>query len=1397
MKKVNELLNYVRSKNETIANDYSFLATYVVAEQRELDKYYKLNAVNDYPVLNAESISKIKNSYAAMITAIAGFKNVYKKMSTEPNVDARKFDEIINMLKEDQIIVDKLDPKDHLSLPKSVYKLDKEIKKHDYDNGNYKWPGFYEYRQIYNSDKNKTEEEILNEYIKKTPEEVKDYYINAIEKDPKKYEFVNLQRIVPAEIRNTSDVELINDFINKNKNKLTYPQMYKLKKIAEVNTKAKELEEGLKTAFLDSQELGEKPKLVVKKEDDLELIISPTEYQSNTNTCWSVSSLMLVKSRGHNDVNQLDIRGYRPLLTEADRGSVVDNDELDICYNTPQPKNIMDMADGILKFAPNTMLHGVDIELYSKGTEKMGISRETYLNNTVNFMKKRIINALKVDKSPVSLLIPGHYITITGIKGDTIKYKDSIPHGNSVGHTYTMSLKEFVSKEFAKPIGSRLGSIQLTWISDIKLAKDNKTIHGVPSSYVELGEGGKLNMPPERLSSSAMAETRQTNKIGFKVVASCGDEEAELRNDYDVYAKNGVSFVEKVYLPKTVNRLYLTNMAALRSKEEEDQLNDVDNNIYGIAKDRAKRRAELDNIMANGYVKPVVEELVVEEEIENLTLKSIRDNARKLLNELDKNSHFWLFSTKPSYDLLIGKLNEIVTGADNGLRSAVNNDNEFKPEDYANIVKAMDDAIKFSKTYLDLKREEIEADPGRKNAEAKQSNEQPRIKAALDSYELLTKMRAEINKKVYNQPLSAFEKAANKAVIDDYKSTMIANADNPSKLQNDSYKNRINHSDSFKPYIERIDAMWSKEFESIGAFDNPEVFEKGENNRPSYRNIKRINDDFMAIGQKSMSDKLTNKDYAALAFLNSCTMPVYSLMDQDINTNRFSSLSSASIRHHQHAYDTLIRATGLGDEKQMTYHIPYINKSKDVVTQALKSYKVANKEPLAKVIADSITNITYAARKDLLTNDDIMLVAAEMAMRITGILDRDQELYNQAIKAGLKAEDINYIKQMKIVGELSSSSKEFMAKSENGLLDNIPTAKKEESYCNLLLNEMYKETKIRLKDERNINPEFVAKKAEIDDIVLKQYINSKTEVIESIKTAFSSNSLSVKNSKEKKEALKIYDDYQKELKELDKVKNANNKKNKHKEIVDKYAKSVTDYSNRINEYFKAYKSNLLEKHKDALEIINNDRLADNKKKLTESEMVEEALIIENNLTSRYRVADNDEERMKFDKEKYDYDLYTGLRSSFMKFNKNCLNLKHKLNDLEDMKKELTTNLEIKYLKTDPLFDSFTNRANLEKTRKRIRNFVKAKELDKLSPKDFVDKVIKDKSVNSILNGASVDFNLTVYENQNKHPKAELKLNQQEPNADNEIKNNAENKNINKVNINSVKTTDNNKAKLTK
>ncbi|MCR5337344.1 MAG: hypothetical protein K6E75_02175 [Lachnospiraceae bacterium] len=308
------------------------------------------------------------------------------------------------------------------------------------------------------------------------------------------------------------------------------------------------------------------------------------EFQTSPNGCWSVSMMLQLQAKGV-QYSQEEIRDFRPShknSAEA-RGRLAANSgvedkkkkseaaKTDQAYHSNQGNNFMEMGDAVISMAPDSMIHEVEYARYDAQIRQMGISRTQYVDNVTADLRKTILHAVKEDHAPVSFLNGGHYLTITGIdKDNMVTLKDS-QAGN--GRTPDQDIKVPLRTLVSRLINT---GIQASWLGDINLAKDGKTIYGIPSKYTEMNPDGTIVDQPGDLSSIATGETVLQNAVGKRIYRTGADE------DRPETLQNGVIKTEKVYLPKELNVASLTEKAKHRSNEAEQHLKEVSQSFYNV-----------------------------------------------------------------------------------------------------------------------------------------------------------------------------------------------------------------------------------------------------------------------------------------------------------------------------------------------------------------------------------------------------------------------------------------------------------------------------------------------------------------------------------------------------------------------------------------------------------------------------------------------------------------------------------------------------------------------------------------------------------------------------------------------------------------------------------------------
>ena len=586
-KKIDQITNLVRTRSSKEVEATGYLNTLREFE-RILSTHYTVDPHSGkYKKLKADDIQLLNMYFSTAVDAINGLKNLLLTEKEKAGKNGRMFDDIANSIQQDRQIISKVDARDNLSLPESVFKLDKEIKKGDYVNGQFKYPGFDEYARVYASSR-MTVDELLNRFISRTPQQVKTEYENVIKANPHLYEYTASNGI-PPRIRSTGNEAEIDAYLQDHDQELTFPQKHYLNTHKQAIQKARNIKTSADLTMAQNGEIGGQLPFLRNDATGVELNVRQPRLQTSGHGCWSCSAQLMLQGRGSANVTQEDIRAYRPNIGQDE--VIIQNDRVDNSYNEDSVQSMMEHADAILQYAPNSMIHELEIEPYSSSIEEDGYTSAAYVQNTVNFLKTQIEHAIRVDRSPVSLRVPGHYITITGIYGNTVKFQDSVRKAGDrtpANHVYTAPLSSIVTENFfhRNDYNGRIESnaVSISWLSDIKLAADHKTIHGVPSEYVYMNPDGTVRPQPEGMRKLA-GEDYYTgiHRNGILVSRGAGDEIAyNAPKGFNYYGQEGVRRVERVYLPKTLNAEYLIRMQQNRSPQDEANLTSADRQIYKI-----------------------------------------------------------------------------------------------------------------------------------------------------------------------------------------------------------------------------------------------------------------------------------------------------------------------------------------------------------------------------------------------------------------------------------------------------------------------------------------------------------------------------------------------------------------------------------------------------------------------------------------------------------------------------------------------------------------------------------------------------------------------------------------------------------------------------------------------
>ena len=183
--------------------------------------------------------------------------------------------------------------------------------------------------------------------------------------------------------------------------------------------------------------------------------------QTSMNGCWSA---VLSDMLGHFGVelSQEEIRAYRPDLNN-DPSQKLNGNALMERLNKDAMNEINDMADLIQRTVPNVAHHHMSL----------GASREE--NKAV--LKETVADALLNKNSPVAVLYGNHYLSIVGIKDNTLIVQNPSPTNDSKYQ------KLSIDDLFA---GCKHGQVTIDWLEDLKFQKDG-TCKNVTEQWKNMG----------------------------------------------------------------------------------------------------------------------------------------------------------------------------------------------------------------------------------------------------------------------------------------------------------------------------------------------------------------------------------------------------------------------------------------------------------------------------------------------------------------------------------------------------------------------------------------------------------------------------------------------------------------------------------------------------------------------------------------------------------------------------------------------------------------------------------------------------------------------------------------------------------------------------------------------
>jgi hypothetical protein len=185
--------------------------------------------------------------------------------------------------------------------------------------------------------------------------------------------------------------------------------------------------------------------------------------QTSLNGCWSAVLSDMLAHFGA-EISQEQIRAYRP---EVQEGHKKDTEALMNRLNSDARNEINDMADLIQRTIPNVAHH------------HMTLGANVDKNKAV--LREKVTDALLNKNSPVALLYGNHYVSVVGIKGNTLIVQNPDPiYENKYQKLSINDLFEGCKDEKGE------GSVVIDWLEDLTFKKDG-TCKNINEQWKNMG----------------------------------------------------------------------------------------------------------------------------------------------------------------------------------------------------------------------------------------------------------------------------------------------------------------------------------------------------------------------------------------------------------------------------------------------------------------------------------------------------------------------------------------------------------------------------------------------------------------------------------------------------------------------------------------------------------------------------------------------------------------------------------------------------------------------------------------------------------------------------------------------------------------------------------------------
>lgn len=186
--------------------------------------------------------------------------------------------------------------------------------------------------------------------------------------------------------------------------------------------------------------------------------------QTTQQGCWSAVLSDMLNHFGV-DLSQQEVRGYRPDI-HPDKVNTESAKNLVDRLNSDKRNEIYDMVDLIQRTVPNVAYHHMALDAFGQESKSV--------------FKQKVEDSLLNQNSPVALLYKNHYVSIVGIRDNTIIVQDPNPKTKEKYQEISIDAVFNESAQYGQY------QIMIDWLEDLTFEKDG-TCKNVTEQWKKMG----------------------------------------------------------------------------------------------------------------------------------------------------------------------------------------------------------------------------------------------------------------------------------------------------------------------------------------------------------------------------------------------------------------------------------------------------------------------------------------------------------------------------------------------------------------------------------------------------------------------------------------------------------------------------------------------------------------------------------------------------------------------------------------------------------------------------------------------------------------------------------------------------------------------------------------------